>query len=884
MLYNLLIAPIETIVDWIFNFILIKFSSFGVIGAVMGVSLAINFLALPLYNIADSLKEKERDARRALEPRVKRIKRAFKGNEQFMILSTYYRENNYHPLYVLRSSLSILIEIPFFIAAYHYLSSSQALSGASFWIFKDLGSPDRLIYIASFPINVLPIIMTLINFISGAIYTKGGRASEKIQLYVVALIFLALLYNSPSGLVIYWILNNLFSLAKNIVLKMKKPKLIAHTIISSIVLFAAIYFLTKGNIGLKKLCFLIFAIIITFLPLIYKKVVEIKALSYSLSDKESFNLLLSSGIALAILAGFLLPSLVISTSPSEFSYLGETPSPMTYIKETFFIFLGVFILWPVLIYKMFSGDIRKYESSLFALTLFVALADAFILKPSYGNLSYIFELDNPSVLNMGKKYYLFSLCVYTLILLILFIILKKGKSRYLSLFIVSITIAEAALGFYKCNSIKSEYELLSKSKAEHINRDSKIDIEYNLSKDKENVIIIFLDRGIGPYVPEIFSEHPEIARSFDGFVDYPNTISFSNFTITGTPAMLGGYEYTQEKMNERKDEKLRDKHNEAILVMPKLFLDAGYSVTVTDPPWPNYYSKGDLSFFDNYPEIKASEIEGKYYNRFKELKAFGSDADKVCKKAIVDFITLESMPTFLRSTFYNSMRRRVGIISAKGNSFFNQLSSLYFLPEMTDFTSDSPTFTYLENQATHEAFIDLAQDFESEAAIQRDDNSKHHYEANVAVLKQIAKWMDYLKENDVYDNSRIIIVSDHGRDIKVPNGDRNVAYFSAMLLVKDFNKRGAVEYSNEFMTNADTIFIALDDLGLPYINPFTGKELKQEKENGVNVYDCIDWNAEHFRNEKEFELDINRAFHVHDDIYKEENWIPLKEYLKEDVR
>ena len=73
---------------------LIKFSGLGVIGAVVGVSLAINFLALPLYNIADALKDKERAARRALEPRVKRIKKAFKGDEQFMILSAYYREND----------------------------------------------------------------------------------------------------------------------------------------------------------------------------------------------------------------------------------------------------------------------------------------------------------------------------------------------------------------------------------------------------------------------------------------------------------------------------------------------------------------------------------------------------------------------------------------------------------------------------------------------------------------------------------------------------------------------------------------------------------------------------------------------------------------------
>ncbi|MDD7610187.1 MAG: hypothetical protein PUJ82_04680, partial [Spirochaetales bacterium] len=92
-LYYIIISPIETVVDWVFNFIINKIDAVGVIGAVFGVSLAINFLALPLYNIADSLQEKERKISKALEFRVKRIKKAFKGDEQFMMLSEYYRQN-----------------------------------------------------------------------------------------------------------------------------------------------------------------------------------------------------------------------------------------------------------------------------------------------------------------------------------------------------------------------------------------------------------------------------------------------------------------------------------------------------------------------------------------------------------------------------------------------------------------------------------------------------------------------------------------------------------------------------------------------------------------------------------------------------------------------
>ena len=76
-IYLVVVSPIETIVDWLFNFILNKFEFCGVIGAVFGVSLAINFLALPLYNVADGLQEKERAIAKSLEYRIRRIKKAF---------------------------------------------------------------------------------------------------------------------------------------------------------------------------------------------------------------------------------------------------------------------------------------------------------------------------------------------------------------------------------------------------------------------------------------------------------------------------------------------------------------------------------------------------------------------------------------------------------------------------------------------------------------------------------------------------------------------------------------------------------------------------------------------------------------------------------------
>ena len=68
----------------------------------------------------------------------------------------------------------------------------------------DLGAPDGLLTIDGLTLHALPILMTAVNFISSAIYTKGFPLKDKLQLYLMALLFLVLLYDSPSGLVLYW--------------------------------------------------------------------------------------------------------------------------------------------------------------------------------------------------------------------------------------------------------------------------------------------------------------------------------------------------------------------------------------------------------------------------------------------------------------------------------------------------------------------------------------------------------------------------------------------------------------------------------------------------------------------------------------------------------
>ena len=113
--------------------------------SIIVLSLVMNFLVLPLYKRADAMQEEERDMEIKLRDGVAHIKKTFKGDERMMMLQTYYRQNNYKPTYVLRGAVSLFLEIPFFIAAYRFLSELQLLNGVSFGPVSDLSKPDELL-------------------------------------------------------------------------------------------------------------------------------------------------------------------------------------------------------------------------------------------------------------------------------------------------------------------------------------------------------------------------------------------------------------------------------------------------------------------------------------------------------------------------------------------------------------------------------------------------------------------------------------------------------------------------------------------------------------------------------------------------------------------
>ncbi len=224
--YTLFIAPLEFGMDKALSWGYQLTGNWG--WAIIIMSLIVNTVILPIYLKAEHWQEEERAIRKSFEDDESMIKRTFKGQERFAMITTMHRLAGYSPLLTLRSSIGFFLQIPFFFAAYHLLSHFEPFHGVSFWGLSDLSKPDELFSICGLPFNLMPILMTVINIGSALIYTKDLSKRDKYQLYGMAAIFLVLLYNAASGLVLYWTFNNLYSLCKNWILvriKLSIPKM-----------------------------------------------------------------------------------------------------------------------------------------------------------------------------------------------------------------------------------------------------------------------------------------------------------------------------------------------------------------------------------------------------------------------------------------------------------------------------------------------------------------------------------------------------------------------------------------------------------------------------------------------------------------------------------
>jgi len=154
-----------------------------------------------------------------IQPIINQIKEQYKKEPQVMNkeLMKVYRKYKVNPF---GGCLPLLLQLPIFIAMWNMLQTAIELRSASFLWIRSLALPDTIGYVAGIPINPLVLIMGVTMFLQQG-QTKS-EATQKSMMYFMPFLFLILFWNMPSGVVLYWTVQNILGILQQYFIKKYK--------------------------------------------------------------------------------------------------------------------------------------------------------------------------------------------------------------------------------------------------------------------------------------------------------------------------------------------------------------------------------------------------------------------------------------------------------------------------------------------------------------------------------------------------------------------------------------------------------------------------------------------------------------------------------------
>lgn len=555
-------------------------------------------------------------------------------------------------------------------------------------------------------------------------------------------------------------------------------------------------------------------------------------LSSALRDRESagavrFGAYLLSVATIAALAYVHLPIATFLTSP------GELGLHLEFLTTSNTRDMVIVVLLAALLYGLaVSPRMKTIMTCLTVGAVPVALAYSFALPFGYPMMSgLLFERLPISTTEIAVRAVLDAAVVTGGLALGLHLLVRFGGRRIVAALILlqASLLVTSALRVVRDPFAGAMAEEAQESRGEDLLR---------YSPGEPNVLILVLDRFMGSFVESILEDEPHLATRLDGFTWYPRSLAAGQNSIAGIHALLAGYDYTVPEMNGR-NRLLRDLSTEAYSLLPINFTRAGWRVNMINPRGLGFTAAGDCSLLEveglRCDHVPSSPI----LQRARELDF------PLTALSRSQFADLLSLLGAMRASPYSvkEILKRKGwtpFLDHSAGTSFAHWAQLDALPEVSSIEGGQPTLNLLWNLLPHEPyFLDLdcrprteMLELPSEVAEREGHMSDFSFQHELAArcsLLLVADYLDWMKDVGVYDDTTIVLVSDHG--VVGPVSDRSsravaggtqenvFARFRSLLLVKQRNERGELRVSEEFVPNPEVPRIVCREIG-GCVNPF----------------------------------------------------------------
>lgn len=538
-------------------------------------------------------------------------------------------------------------------------------------------------------------------------------------------------------------------------------------------------------------------------------------------------------LSVATLAGLVflcLPITTFLTSPGEISlHLGYLASVNA--REAMVVVYVAAALYALVV----TPRMRTALALLVLIALAVALVYSYALPFGYPSMSGLaFEQMPISTVSLALRTGVDAVVVVAVVFAVLAAVRRFGGRRLA----IAILLVDVSLGAVAGVTVLRD-EVGGAGGADDAERAAAQPLRF--SKTRHNVLVIFLDRFMGSYVEKILETDPGLAQRLSGFVWYPRTLSAGENSIAGVHPMLGGYDYLPVEMNAR-HRPLRDLSVEAFSILPYNFARKGYRVNVVNPRGLGFTMQGDCRFLQMdgvfCTHIPLSVVQ----ERALQMQFPLSDLSKAnYSDLLVLLASMRGLPYAAKEVLFTKGPWRPFLDHSAGTTF-REWAELTALDDLSMTSAAEPNFNFISNILPHEPYYMGEDCIPQRTRLQMTNDevrrrghaslfSLQHSIAARCALLAVSDYMDFLRQAGVYDNTRIVVVSDHGivgpvEDTStraVAGGTWSNAYVRTrpVLLVKAPGAAGALRVSEDFMPNAEMPRIVCEDIGgcvNPYLN------------------------------------------------------------------
>jgi len=345
---------------------------------------------------------------------------------------------------------------------------------------------------------------------------------------------------------------------------------------------------------------------------------------------------------------------------------------------------------------------------------------------------------------------------------------------------------------------------------------------FSFSRQGQNTLVFMTDMFTGSHLEPILEASPELRQELDGFVWYRDAIATGANTLLSIGGILGGEYYSPPNINVRKVDSLESELNRAFTALPAIFTPRGYHVALADVAYLSIPLFKELCVSCVAPQTLVAQGLGNAYTGYwrKLRKNLGLPALPLIKwkvPLLVNVGLFRAAPWLSRPKIYND-----GVwldrLSVVRDRLFSEghYALLDSLPEISNAGSGNSTVKFILSNLTHYPWmLDEATCLPTAArgswswTIEKNGAVREHLATERCALLALGRFFTWMKREGIYDNSQIIIVSDHDTpDSLIFRGaygfEKDIAADS-LLLVKQRGGRGELKTDWSPMSSSDVL-------------------------------------------------------------------------------